>query len=223
MSKRPNTFRKFNPPKKAGSHGDDKKNGHQHPVPIAIQASSDSEPESAETTNIKTLAVPKTGNLVIKNDNFTLISSYLNRIFPVVRRRVQTIRNHDSIAGDLNSGKTPSICRVSESLPTPPQGVSFSAEFTASHRAKAQSFARRLAKNIAEEYQRVAELQQKEIDTIVEEAETAIYLIIDEEEQHRSLQLFRVKLSALYRRAANNHTQRRNIKAYRRAQPSTSK
>ena len=152
---------------------------------------------------------------MVTNSNFDLINQHLNNIYPYVRRRAQVILNHDAIAEALNCSQTPNIIRISDQLPRPPHGVSFSEDFVKAHKEKVKHYARRLSRNIANEYKTIAEQLQAEIDRLVEAAEATLFMIIDEEEQSRCVQLFRVRLQSLYRRV-NNGNGRRQLKGKRR-------
>ena len=219
MSKRPKSFQKFKPPKKLAAEEEREKKEDPAPAdqpvqPKAIQPLSSSESEQ-ETPGPSHLAKPATGNLVVTNSHFDLINQHLNNIYPFVKRRAQVILNHDAIAEALNSSHTPNTIRISDQLPRPPHGVSFSDNFVKAHKEKVKHYARRLSQGIANEYKSIAETLQAEIDKLVEAAEATLFMIIDEEEQGRCVQLFRVKLQSLYRRV-NNGNSRRQLKGKRR-------
>ena len=234
MSKRPGSFKKFQIPKKvAPSEADKKKEEEVAPAkpppasaskpqpapkpqqlgsPKKIQGSS-SESED-DISGPSRLSKPTTGNLVISNENFHYITKQLNEIHALVRRRAQVIQNHDAIAEALNTNSTPPTFNISQQLPKPPYGVVFSDDFVASHREKVKQCSKRLARNLAAEYQRISESLKKDIDGLVEAAEGSLFMIIDEGEQARAVQLFRIKLQALYRRV-NNGNSRRHLKGKR--------
>ena len=227
MSKRPNNFKKFQAPKKVvktseGKTEEDQPTDQpqqlptpkpQHSAPKNIKPASSSESEN-DTSGPSRLAQPATGNLVVTNENFAYISKQLNEIHAYVRRRAQVIQNHDSIAEALNQDQTPDTFKISKQLPRPPYGVEFSEDFVKAHRAKVQQYSRRLARGVAEEYKRLAEELKAEIDRRVEAAEGSLFMVIDEEEQRKAIQLFRVKLQSIYRRV-NNGTSRRYLKGKR--------
>ena len=145
MSKRPNQFKRFKPPKKvsADEESTEKKEDTAtasnstnpppadrpvQPIPIKPPPSSESEQDTPGSSH---LAKPATGNLLVSHySNFDLINSHLNNIYPYVRRRAQVILNHDAIAEALNScSQPPNTIRISDQLPRPPHRVSFSDDF----------------------------------------------------------------------------------------------
>ena len=206
MSKRPNQFKRFKPPKKVSADEEStekkkKKKKKRRYSQLAYQsttcrpASPTKSPSSSEseqdTPGSSHLAKPATDNLVVTNSNFDLINSHLNNIYPYVRRRAQVILNHDAIPEALNScSQPPNTITISDQLPRPPYRVSFSDDFVKAHKEKVSQYSRRLSRGIATEYQRIAEQLQADIDRLVEAAEATLFMIIDEEEQGRCIQLF---------------------------------
>ena len=190
MSKRPYQFKGFKPPKKVSAEEESTENKEDtatasnstnpppadRPVqPKAIKPASSSESEQ-DTSGPSHLAKPAAGNLVVSNSYFDLINSHLNNIYPYVRRRAQVILNHDAIAEALNScSQAPNTVRISDHLPRPPHGVSFSDDFVKAHKEKVRQYSRRLSRGIATEYQRIAEQLQEEIDRLVGAAEATLF------------------------------------------------
>ena len=103
---------------------------------------------------------------------------------------------------------------MSEQPPQAPRGLSYNQSFTSSYQAKAKEYAARLGRLLAIEYQSHIEDITSKIAKVIDEAEDHIHLIIDEEDQKKSLKLFRIQLAKLNRRA--NTSSRRRVYAARR-------
>lgn len=230
MSKRPNVYKPYMPPQKVAKEDTaakeekkpEKKEEDQAeifslPEPAFAtldNQSSESENDEPGPSNRLGSAFHPKNSLKVSNDSFKVINTFIDRVSPKIRSREHFTHIHDSIVQSLNQGSSPSCTRISEHPPAPPPGTNFGLDFTTAYQAKARTYSRRLAAQLANEYKRLAREASTSIQSIVEEAESTLCLIDDEADRSKALKLFNIKLKAVNRRISTEN--RRPIKGKRR-------
>ena len=242
MTKRPNPFKKFIPPKNKEVETDQEEDQSTN-TPSATNAT-ETASANASTSSSSSLVPPvvlssvnldpdsdgeaeippvnnqqPTGSLVVSNESFALLNGFVTRLTPLARRRAQLTQAHESLAGRLKAGGIPHLCRINDQAPAPPPGINYTDQFYSAYRTKANQYSRRLSHLILREYRAQIEELTRQINDIVEEGEATLINITDEEDRKRSINLFRVKVQAVFRRADNSiPSNRRYAKPKRKLQ-----
>ena len=158
MSKRPNPFKKFVPPKNKAVETDQEKNQSTNTpsatnaqaasvntstssssslVPPVVLSSVKIDPESDGEAEIPPVnnQQPK-GSLVVSNESFALLNGFVNRLTPLAWRRAQLTQAHESLVGRLKAGGIPHLCRINDQAPVPPPGINYTDQFYSAYLTK---------------------------------------------------------------------------------------
>ena len=244
MSKRPNPFQKFVPPKTKVAETESEEDSNSASATNTEAAASNASSSTASTSSSSSLIPPvtlstvnlesesdgesgdippvnndqPTGRLVVSDQSFALLNGFVNRITPLARRRAQLTQAHESLAGRLKTGGIPHLCRINDQAPAPPPGINYTDQFYSIYRSKANQYSRRLSNLILTEYRSQIEEITRQITDIIDEAEATLINITEEEDRERSINLFRINVQAVFRRADNSIPSRKFIKPKRKLQ-----
>ena len=219
---KPKVFKQYKPPATVVQDDGEKKKKEDgsavaslqlSPIDINIPADFDSSQEKSSTNvslPIKSNVSKPKGSLRVPDDTYRLIDICSNKIHAVAQRRESVTRLHESVVAAINSSITPHATRIRDRPPAI-QGVDYSVPFLQQYKAKCLTYSIHLGVLLVEEYKTLAIKLSTEIDQLLNEGESSLASITDEDTRKKAVKLLHIKYQAALRRAS-----RRIVKAHRR-------
>ena len=207
-------FQKFVIPKAASSTPAATKPPSSSVEPALVEIQNKPKFTPAVSTAVVFELKPKKGNLRISDSAYKTITSFIDKLQPLFDNRAHHRRSHDLI-GRRQNDNCP-VTRVIEKPPVQFNHEPYDRSFLTFYREQARIVSNHLSQLLVTEHANQVSRRSEEILDIKKQAEEALYLIIDNDEQVKAQKLFQVKFDGLSRSRKTPHQPRRHLKPKRR-------
>jgi len=165
-----------------------------------------------QTTLLQPNQNKKRGSLRVSDQNFQLINSCINQIYPLAQRRASIMRLHDSSVAAVNKKEMPRATRINDRPPVI-QGLEYPTIFQQQYKAKCLYYSMQLGLLLIEEHKSQVTKLTSEIDQAYQEVEAKLAAITDIAEKEKAETLLEIKFQSALKKST-----RPKIQAHRRRQ-----